>query len=255
MQFHSPSVVQAVPATLAEPPTDGTVPVPEGEAEDATGEAATDVAKVVLREAFAEEVAVGFGVVPAAAVVVPTVMKTPPETVGAGPVPVPAAAVVVALAVVVATAVVGATEAPPVAFILAGQLNNWRASVLVARPRLSTESPGLGKMISAPANFVSLVSHPLPMFPTSISGRALNAAWSRSTSSCLLVVEEVMEMAAQFMYISRLPTLLNQDQAKVPFPVGSVDGILKEYVDGSIAFASLPLLPATPWMGHPPTME
>ncbi len=99
------------------------------------------------------------------------------------------------------------------------------------------------------------VAHPLSTFATNMSGRALNAAWSRSTSSCLLVVDPVRLMAAQFIYISRLPTLLNQVHAKVAFPVGKSSGIVKLYVDGSIVSAESPLLPAMFFIGQPPIIE
>jgi hypothetical protein len=77
----------------------------------------------------------------------------------------------------------------------------------------------------------------------------------RSSSALRLPAAAVIVTGAQFMYISRLPTLLNQVQAKVAVPVGRVVGTTKVYVEGSGRLASLPLFPATPFMGHPPSME
>ena len=101
-------------------------------------------------------------------------------------------------------------------------------------PGLSTELPGFGKRRS----FVSTVAQPLPTLATNISGRALKAFWSlsmsrvslramSSSSSLRFAVPAVIPMAAQFMYISRLPTLLNQVQARIAFPVGILDGMGK----------------------------
>ena len=62
---------------------------------------------------------------------------------------------------------------------------------------------------------------------------------------------------AQFMYISRLPTLLNQVHARVYAPGATPVGMAKLYVSGSGAEAELsaPRLPATPLAGQPPSME
>lgn len=62
---------------------------------------------------------------------------------------------------------------------------------------------------------------------------------------------------AQFMYISRLPTLLNQVQAKVYDPGVMPAGIEKLYVSGSGAVAELsaPMLPAWFLAGQPPSIE
>ncbi len=38
-------------------------------------------------------------------------------------------------------------------------------------------------------------------------------------------------------------------------PVGKVVGTVKEYVSGETAFALSPLLPVTPFMGQPPSIE
>jgi len=69
------------------------------------------------------------------------------------------------------------------------------------------------------------------------------------------VVPAVRVIGAQFMYISRLPILLNHVHARTAVPVGSVEGTVKEYVDGSISVAELPLFPATFLIGQPPSIE
>ena len=76
-------------------------------------------------------------------------------------------------------------------------------------------------------------------------------------SSSLLRLDEaaVIVTGAQFMYISRFPTLLNQVQARTAVPVGREEGTVKLYVSGSTALAELPLLPATPLIGQPPSIE
>jgi len=77
----------------------------------------------------------------------------------------------------------------------------------------------------------------------------------RSSSSLRLDAAAVRETGAQFMYISRLPTLLNHVQASVAVPVGSVVGMVKLYVSGSTSVAESPLLPSMPLIGHPPSIE
>lgn len=106
----------------------------------------------------------------------------------------------------------------------------------VCKPSCSRDPPGFGKIRSVS----DMVPHPLPIFAVNISGRALKAVWSRSTSwvtlramtsssSALRLAEpDVMVTGAQFMYISRLPTLLNQVHAKVAVPVGRLVGTVKE---------------------------
>jgi hypothetical protein len=53
-------------------------------------------------------------------------------------------------------------------------------------------------------------------------------AMSSSSSVLRLPAAAVRETGAQFMYISRLPILLNQVQANVAVPVGRVVGTVKE---------------------------
>jgi hypothetical protein len=105
------------------------------------------------------------------------------------------------------------------------------------------------------------------MFATNISGRELKKAWSRSMSwvilrasiscsSLLLEDPDVMVIGAQFMYISRLPILLNQVHAMTAVPVGRSVGTVKGNESGfTRAALSAPLLPATPLIGHPPSIE
>jgi len=79
---------------------------------------------------------------------------------------------------------------------------------------------------------------------------------SMSSSSSLRLPEPpVIEIGAQFIYISRFPTLLNQVQATTPVPVGKDEGIVNGYVSGITAVALLPVLPVTPFWGHPPSIE
>ena len=50
---------------------------------------------------------------------------------------------------------------------------------------------------------------------------------SLSMSSLRLEEPEVISIGAQFMYISRLPTLLNHVQARIALPVGRFVGMVK----------------------------
>jgi hypothetical protein len=75
------------------------------------------------------------------------------------------------------------------------------------------------------------------------------------SSSLRLDDDPVRVTGAQFMYISRFPTLLNQVHARVAFPVGRDVGMVKLYVSGSTAVAEPPVFPATPLIGHPPSIE
>jgi hypothetical protein len=67
--------------------------------------------------------------------------------------------------------------------------------------------------------------------------------------------EPVMVTGAQFMYMLMSPTLLNQVQARVALPVGRELGTVKLYISGSTEVAVPSVLPATPLMGQPPSME
>lgn len=98
---------------------------------------------------------------------------------------------------------------------------------------ISTEAPGSGNLTSAPSAVVHSVAG---MFAMNMSG---NEADPRSCSSgteyssvsfrevSLLFEPPVTLMEAQFMYISRLPTLLNQVQASVYAPGVIPAGIVK----------------------------
>lgn len=89
------------------------------------------------------------------------------------------------------------------------------------------------------------------MLAVNMSGKASKAEVSR-------LVEElpVMVTGAQFMYISRLPILLNHVQAMVALPAGTESGMVKLYLLGSTAEAeSLAALPVISISGHPPWME
>ena len=91
-------------------------------------------------------------------------------------------------------------------------------------PNLSTEVPGSGNATSTD----SVVAQPLPMLATNILGSFSKADWSRwrTGGERLTFFGAVMLTGAQFMYISRLPTLLNQVHARVASPVGRSVGIV-----------------------------
>jgi len=65
----------------------------------------------------------------------------------------------------------------------------------------------------------------------------------------------VRVIGAQFIYISRFPTLLNQVHAITAVPVGRSVGTVNGYESGFTALALSPLLPATPLIGQPPSIE
>lgn len=153
MQFHSPSVVQAVPAVIAEPVP--VVPVLAGVGEAAGAEVALD--------APADDAIVA---------------KTPP--VAAGDEDATTAAGVVVLDAAALEAPPVAIEAPPVATTAAPQDGPVGVAVAeVDNPNCSSESPGSGKTTS----FESWVLHEdVGILATNMFGRALNAAVSRSIS-------------------------------------------------------------------------
>ena len=125
---------------------------------------------------------------------------------------------------------------------------------------ISTDCPGSGNLTSAPSAVVQSVAG---MFAMNMSGKE---AVPRSESSgiayssvslrevSLLLEPPVTLIEAQFMYISRLPTLLNQVHARVYAPGAMPVGIEKSYVSGSGAEAELsaPILPAWFLAGQPP---
>lgn len=118
---------------------------------------------------------------------------------------------------------------------------------------LSTEDPGLGKTVSTP----SVVAHPLEtpsMFATNIEGK-LVARILEIGALMLSRLEEPLETVtgAQFMYISRLPTLLNHVHARVYSPVAMPSGIENSNVAAPLPLGSASRLPLT-FEGHPPSM-
>lgn len=104
-----------------------------------------------------------------------------------------------------------------------------------------TSVPGSGNVRSV----LSIVVQPFPRLATNSDGReekevpALLPA--RSARSARLPLEPAMVTDAQFIYISRLPTSLNQVQANMAAPWGASDGTWK-----------LKLPPAGLTVGHPP---
>lgn len=234
MQFHSPSVVQAVPAVMAEPvPVVPVLPVLAAVDEDATG---VEAMALEATEATGVEEAAGAEVAwEAAPEDAGTVAKTPP--VAAGDEEAATAAEVVAFeaaADVAEDPEPAVADAPPETAAPQPVPVGVARAVEVAVPSCSTESPGFGKRRSVE----SCVPQPLLMLATNMSGRASNAAVSRSisivelpasnSSSSRFEEDAVSVTGAQFIYISRLPTLLNHVQARVAVPVGRDVGTVKE---------------------------
>jgi len=98
---------------------------------------------------------------------------------------------------------------------------------------VSTESPGSGNTMSLLSGVLHCVLGRLAM---NMSGSLLKAVLS--------LAPPVIVMGAQFIYISRLPILLNHVHASVDSPLGTSLGMLKLKVAGSV-----------PVVGHPPTIE
>jgi hypothetical protein len=163
MQFHIPSVVQAVPAAIADP--EPVVPVLAGvDADEAWDGAALEATGLAAEGAGAWEAA-------------EAVAKTPPGGDNAD-----AAGADEATGDEATGADVGADEAPVVApdpeppvgaaaFPQDEPVGAAAAVEAVDPPRDSTESPGFGKMTS----FESTVEQPSFMFATNMSGSALKA--------------------------------------------------------------------------------
>jgi hypothetical protein len=99
--------------------------------------------------------------------------------------------------------------------------------------------PGSGNVRSV----VSIVVQPFPRLATNKDGREEKEVPARFPAR-LALVDPVMVTDAQSMYISRLPTSLNQVQAKRAAPWGASEGTLK-----------LKLPPAGLTVGHPPMYE
>jgi len=102
-----------------------------------------------------------------------------------------------------------------------------------------TSGPGSGNVVSVP----SIVVQPFPRLATKSDGREEKGVLARFLAR-LLLPDPVMVTDAQSMYISRLPTSLNQVQANIAAPVGASEGIWK-----------LKLPPAGVTTGHPPRYE
>ena len=99
-----------------------------------------------------------------------------------------------------------------------------------------TLGPGLGKRMA----LLSLVVQPL-ILATNMGGylelsRLKKSRWPRSSSRFLPEPPPETLIGAQFIYISRSPTRLNQVQERVYLPVGISVGIVKLKWKGSAAF-------------------
>ena len=104
-----------------------------------------------------------------------------------------------------------------------------------------TSGPGSGKARSV----LSIVVQPFPRLATKSDGREEKEVPARLPArSARLPLDPVMVTDAQSMYISRLPTSLNQVQANIAAPAGASDGTWK-----------LKLPPAGVTVGHPPMYE
>ena len=102
-----------------------------------------------------------------------------------------------------------------------------------------TSGPGSGNVVSVP----SIVVQPFPRLATKSDGREEKRV-PASLLARLPLADAVMVTDAQSMYISRLPTSLNQVQANIAAPWGASEGTLK-----------LKLPPAGLTVGHPPMYE
>ena len=137
---------------------------------------------------------------------------------------------------------------------------------------VTTDLPGSGNCTSVDSVVVQseagiLATNISGKVPAARDSRLKSAAWVplRFTSSSSVetvsgsgTVERLLPpplttMGAQFMYISRLPTLLNQVHASAYWPGAMPSGMLYSKVVGSSAPASSPIFPAED-VGHPPSM-
>lgn len=218
MQFHSPSVVQEPLSAAPEP----VVPVEAGVDADAVLDAAGLDDAFGLDETTGEagaEVTAGAEPVADGA----TVAKTPPgrdEAFGdATADEAPPETLEVALAAGEETLAEDEPpeDEPPVAAAPA----HPEMVEIAPDPILVTAVPGLGNPRSAPS---AALQEEVAMLATNMLGRASKVAWSRSMSMVAFpsrfVEPAPIVMGAQFMYISRLPTLLNHVQARVASPAG-----------------------------------
>ena len=83
-----------------------------------------------------------------------------------------------------------------------------------------TSGPGSGNVVSVP----SIVVQPFPRLATKSDGREEKKILPQSLLARLPLADAVMVTDAQSMYISRLPTSLNQVQANIAAPWGASQG-------------------------------
>lgn len=208
MQFHWPSVVQAPLSAAPEP----VVPVAAGTDAEPVFEA-TGLGLEETEGDAGDEVTVGAEGA--------TVAKTPPgreEALDAdGDAEDEAFGVPVAAGEETCAEEAPPDDEPPVATAPA----HPEMVETVPEPILVTAVPGLGNPRSEPS---AALQEAVAMLATNMLGRASKVAWSRSMSMVALpsrfAVPEPIVIGAQFMYISRLPTLLNHVQARVASPAG-----------------------------------
>lgn len=106
-----------------------------------------------------------------------------------------------------------------------------------------TSGPGSGNVVSV----LSIVVQPFPRLATNSEGREEKGVLARLVARLvarLPLADSWIVTDAQSMYISRLPTSLNQVQANIAAPAGASEGIWK-----------LKLPPAGVTVGHPPMYE
>ena len=143
---------------------------------------------------------------------------------------------------------------PPLAPL--GPAPNWPHSagglVNLAPCAISTEAPGTGNWTIADS---SGNLHPGEILATNMSGkeglsRFLEIGWLIMSR---LLDPPVTVTGAQFMYISRLPTWLNQVQAREYLPGAMPCGMLNWKVEAPLPLGSSPRLPSV-FAGQPPSM-
>lgn len=129
-------------------------------------------------------------------------------------------------------------------------------------PFLITFLPGLGKTRSVDS-LVWQSPETDWMLALNISGRELRSRFSKTSSSTPGTMVSfksrfpdppVTVIGAQFMYISRFPTLLNQVHARVYSPGATPAGMEYSKVEAPEPLGSLPRFPSA-LAGQPPSME
>jgi hypothetical protein len=134
------------------------------------------------------------------------------------------AAGVVAAGVVAAGVEAAALDPEPESLPLELPVLAWQVPVGAAKlsPLTCKSGPGLGKVTSLPGS----VPQPFPTLATKTAGRAEKAV--RFSTSRFFDDPLPIVTLAQFMYISRLPTSLNQVQANnTSVPAGASEGMVK----------------------------